>query len=172
MGGRGMGVRWGCRVLAAGTVLLACAAAAQAGVAPRVSVTKAMMRPTQAKARLHYVVKEAKPFAGRFVSVHYVRTGLDAPPLNDDNHNRIPDYVELAARAGDRAIVFYGHAGFKAPVPDRAGGSHAIDIYVKRLPAGYEGLTFPIPEQLGGAWVAISPNLDRATRAAEVGLAD
>src|SRR5437868_2572456 len=127
----------GIRSAAAGTAVLAaalagsvCAPAAGAAndAAPNHerSVRSTMLRPTFARSWLRYGQREAKPVGGRFVVVHYVRRGPDAPPLNDDDHNGVPDYVTAAVRAGDKAILRYGRLGFKAPLRDAAGPSGGI----------------------------------------------
>ena len=53
--------------------------------------------------------------------VHYVEHGIDAPPLNDDDADGVPDYVELVGRAADRALAYYERRGFWRRFPTRMG---------------------------------------------------
>src|SRR5262245_50464220 len=43
----------------------------------------------------------AQAYAARRAVVHYVVVGIDAPPLNDDDANGVPDYVEHVGAAAD-----------------------------------------------------------------------
>src|SRR5262245_56152009 len=52
--------------------------------------------------------------------VHYVVVGIDAPPLNDDDGDSVPDYVERVGEAADRALAYYERRGFRLPLPDEA----------------------------------------------------
>ena len=45
--------------------------------------------------------------------VHYVTLGIDAPPLNDDDSDGVPDYVERVGDAADRALAYYESRGFR-----------------------------------------------------------
>src|SRR5436190_10147092 len=58
-----------------------------------------------------YTTPEAPPYVGTRATVHYVTTGVDAPPLNDDNGNGTPDYVEQVSAAADTALQYYAQAG-------------------------------------------------------------
>lgn len=109
-----------------------------------------------------YATPEAAPYVGAQAVVHYVTTGVDAPPLNDDNGNGIPDYVEAVGAAGDQALQYYESAGFKAPLPDTAGPNTKPDIYIHALPPGVFGLTFAPAAAVGGSFVVVSPRLDPA----------
>jgi hypothetical protein len=115
-------------------------------------------------------VKEAIPYQRHFVVVHYVTKGLDAPPLNDDNGNKIPDYVEKTGAAAQRALQYYGAHGFKSPLPDTGGMDRRPDIYLKALPPGIYGVTVA-PTKIGqGSYMVISPRLDRNPKLAEASL--
>jgi hypothetical protein len=92
--------------------------------------------------------------------VHYVTSGIDAPPLNDDNANSIPDYVEFVGEAADLATNYYRERGFRTIVPDRAGPDARPDIYISRFTPGVFGVTFPGPLASGGTFVVVSNNMD------------
>jgi hypothetical protein len=106
-----------------------------------------------------YTTPEAAPYVGVRAVVHYVTTGPDAPPLNDDNGNGYPDYVEQVSAAADTALLYYERHGFKLPLADTAGPDTKPDIYIDDLPAGVFGLTFPETAE-GGTFVLVSPRLD------------
>ena len=53
-------------------------------------------------------------YASERVVVHYVVLGIDAPPLNDDDHDGVPDYVERVGEAADRSLTYYERRGFHA----------------------------------------------------------
>jgi hypothetical protein len=107
-----------------------------------------------------YTVPEAPPYVGARAVVHYVRSGADAPPLNDDDADGSPDYVEQASVAADTALLYFEQHGFKRPLPDAAGPDAKPDVYVHTLPAGVFGLTFPQAASEGGSFVIVSPRLD------------
>ena len=93
-------------VLAA-AILAACAFAAPAGAA-------GVPRPT-------YTAPEVT-VSSPYVVVHYTRTGPDHPRfMKDDDHDNVPNYIEKLAAAANKAWLWYGHNGFKAPLPDTGG---------------------------------------------------
>jgi hypothetical protein len=106
-----------------------------------------------------YTAPEATPYVGAHAVVHYVTTGPDAPPLNDDNDNGYPDYVEQVSLAADTALLYYERHGFKLFLADTAGPDTKPDIYIDDLPAGVFGLTLPQTAE-GGTFVIVSPRLD------------
>jgi hypothetical protein len=106
-----------------------------------------------------YIAPEATPYVGARAVVHYVTTGPDAPPLNDDNDNGYPDYVEQVSLAADTALLYYERHGFKLFLADTAGPDTKPDIYIDDLPAGVFGLTLPQTAE-GGTFVIVSPRLD------------
>jgi hypothetical protein len=65
-----------------------------------------VQRPTGA-GPLAYSVPEATPYQSKQVVVHYVATGEDAPPLNDDDQNGVPDYIERIGAAPRPAVRSY-----------------------------------------------------------------
>ena len=146
-------------VLAALAVLIGAGPAAASSSAAS-DAAPGIPRPTEG-GPLAYV-GTVKTFADGLVDVHYVTSGLDAPPLNDDNNDGVPDYVKQVADAADRALGFYRTVGFSAIPPDRGGPDIGPDIYIKRLDPGVFGLTIPSSATNGGAFVVVSPRLDQS----------
>ena len=98
-----------------------------------------------------------------YVVVHYTRTGPDHPRfMKDDDHDGVPNYIEKLAAAANKAWLWYGHNGFKAPLPDTDGPDGKLDIYVKALPAGEYGVTLPTTVAQGGSFMVIDNQLDVA----------
>ena len=98
-----------------------------------------------------------------YVVVHYTRTGPDHPRfMKDDDHDGIPNYVEKLAAAANKAWLYYGHNGFKAPLPDAGGPNRKVDIYVKALPPGIQGVTIPASKTKKGAFMVVDNQLDMA----------
>jgi len=129
------------------------------GVHPALAADPIVPRPTTG-GTYAYTAPEAQPFVGARAVVHYVTAGPAAPPLNDDNGNGTPDFVEQASLAADDALLYYERSGFKAPLLDAAGPDTKPDIYVDSLPAGTFGVTFPQTSAEGGTFVIVSPRLD------------
>jgi hypothetical protein len=107
-----------------------------------------------------YGVPEAAPYVGLRAVVHYVSSGPEAPPLNDDNGDGYPDYVEQVSQAADTALAYYQQYGLKPPLPDTAGPDAKPDIYIDSLPPATFGLTFGSASAEGGTFVLVSPRLD------------
>ena len=151
--------------LAATAVLLAAAApAADASrrarptdVPPQAALTE--IAPNELQVFNDYATP-ARAFSSLHVVVHYVVRGIDAPPLNDDDGNDVPDYVERVGEAADTAIAYYARRGFAPILPDEGGPDARPDIYVSRFAAGYFGVAFPSARADGGAFVAVSNALD------------
>jgi hypothetical protein len=101
-----------------------------------------------------------RTYASRSIVVHYVVLGIDAPPLNDDDADGTPDYVERVGDAADRALGYYERRGFPNPLPDEGGPDARPDIYVSRFSPGTLGVAFPPGRAEGGAFVVVSNNLD------------
>ena len=87
-------------------------------------------------------------------------SGVDAPPLNDDDADGVPDYVERVGDAADTAIAYYERRGFARILPDAAGPDVRPDLYISRFAPGYFGVAFPAADAEGGAFVAVSNALD------------
>jgi hypothetical protein len=102
----------------------------------------------------------ARTFASRHAVVHYVRVGIDAPPLNDDDESGIPDYVERVGEAADAAITYFERRGFRTIRTDSGGPDARPDIYISRFTPGILGVALPAARAQGGAFVAISNALD------------
>jgi len=103
---------------------------------------------------------DTRSYSARRAVVHYVVTGIDAPPINDDDADGVPDYVERVALAADDAIDYYERRGFAHILPDGAGPDARPDLYVSRFAPGYFGVAFPAAEARGGAFVVLSNALD------------
>lgn len=102
----------------------------------------------------------ARSYASRRAVVHYVVLGVDAPPLNDDDADGVPDYVERVGDAADTSIAYYERRGF-APISADTGGLDARpDLYISRFAPGSFGVAFPSSDAEGGAFVAVSNALD------------
>ena len=99
-------------------------------------------------------------YSSRRAVVHYVTLGIDAPPLNDDDADGVPDYVERVGDAADAAIDYYRSRGFAAILSDDGGPDGRPDIYVSRFAPGYFGVAFPAVQARGGAFVVVSNGLD------------
>jgi hypothetical protein len=121
-----------------------------------------VLRPTSAGSQYAYTTPEATPYVGARVVVHYVTTGLAAPPLTDANANAVPDYVEQVSAAADKALAYYAAAGFKQPLADTDGPDTKPDVYIDTLPEGLYGYTLTQSHAEGGTFVLISPQLDPA----------
>ena len=99
-------------------------------------------------------------YASERVVVHYVVLGIDAPPLNDNDGNGVPDYVERVGEAADVALDYYERRGFRAPLPDAGGPDSRPDLYISRFAPGTLGVAFPAANAAGGAFAVVSNNLD------------
>jgi hypothetical protein len=101
-----------------------------------------------------------RTYASRHAVVHYVTSGLSAPPLNDDDGDQVPDYVERVAEAADTAVEYYARRGFARIRPDSGGPDARPDLYVSRFAAGTFGVAIPEAEAEGGAFAAVANSLD------------
>jgi hypothetical protein len=101
-----------------------------------------------------------RTYSARSVVVHYVVLGIDAPPLNDDDADAVPDYVERVGDAADLALAYYVRRGFHTPIPDTAGPDARPDLYVSRFSPGTLGVALPSSLAEGGAFAVIANNLD------------
>ncbi|HEY6961388.1 MAG TPA: hypothetical protein VI408_05795 [Gaiellaceae bacterium] len=136
-------------VVAAVLTVVACASSASGASAATVK------RPT-------YTSRE-ETVSSPYVVVHYTRTGPDHPRfMKDDDHNGVPNYIQKLAAAANKAWLWYAHNGFKAPLPDKAGPDSKLDIYVKALPQGEYGVTYPATVGEGGTFLVIDNQLDEA----------
>jgi hypothetical protein len=146
----------------AGLLLLPAGTAAAATKRPRPSdvpgaVTS--LAPNDFQVYNDYASPE-RTYASRSVVVHYVVFGIDAPPLNDDDLDAVPDYVERVADAADLALAYYARRGFHAPLPDTAGPDSRPDLYISRFSPGTLGVAFPSGRAEGGAFAVIANSLD------------
>src|SRR5689334_2367034 len=80
-------------------------------------------------------------YSARRVVVHYVVRGIDAPPLNDDDGDGIPDYVKRVGDAADTAVAYDERRGFVPIRPDRDGPDSRPDLYITRFSPGTFGLS-------------------------------
>jgi hypothetical protein len=107
----------------------------------------------------NYATPERVFFPRRAV-VHYVVLGIDAPPLNDDDADGVPDYVERVGDAADTAIAYFERRGFRAILPDSGGPNSRPDLYLSRFAPGTFGVAFSAARAEGGAFIAIANGLD------------
>jgi hypothetical protein len=144
-------------------LLLAPATARAAGVKrPRPSNVPAAhtsLAPNDFQVYNDYASPE-RTYSSRRAVVHYVTLGIDAPPLNDDDANGAPDYVECVGEAADRALSYYERRGFRPLRPDEGGPDARPDIYLSRFTPGTFGVAFPAGRADGGAFAVVSNNLD------------
>lgn len=133
-------------------------------------------RPTDPDSLFAYESRDVKRYFGSRAVIHYVTRGPDAPPRRDDDHDRIPDYVEDASTIADNALEYFERPRacfpdlgrclppgifmpFRKVRPDRAGPDSRPDVYIKSGVAGL-GTTIAPRSAIGGAFVVISPTLD------------
>ena len=102
----------------------------------------------------------SRAFSSARAVVHYVVLGPDAPPLNDDDADAVPDYVERVGAAADRSIEYYERRGFTRIAADDGGPDARPDVYVSLFAPGYLGVALPAARADGGAFVAVSNRLD------------
>jgi hypothetical protein len=105
-------------------------------------------------------VTPARTYSSERAVVHYVTLGLSAPPLNDDDADGVPDYVERVGAAADAALAYYERRGFARVLADAGGPDARPDIYISRFAAGYFGVAFPAADAEGGGFLAVSNWLD------------
>ena len=103
-----------------------------------------------------------RTYSSERVVVHYVGLGIDAPPLNDDDADGVPDYVVRVGEAADRALAYYERRGFNAPLADEGGPDRRPDLYISRFSPGTLGVAFPAADAAGGAFAVVSNNLDQS----------
>ena len=72
----------------------------------------------------------------------------------------MPDYVERAGEAADRALAYYEQRGFHAPRRDDGGPDARPDLYISRFSPGTLGVSVPAVHAAGGAFAVVSNNLD------------
>ena len=101
-----------------------------------------------------------RTYSSERVVVHYVVLGIDAPPLNDDDADGVPDYVARVGDAADRALAYFERRGFRPPPPDEGGPDSRPDLYLSRFSPGTLGIAFPAAQARGGAFAVVSNNLD------------
>jgi hypothetical protein len=148
---------------ALGGLLLLPAPAAAAGLKrPRpsdVPGAQTSVAPNDFQVYNDYASPERRYPSGSVV-VHYVTRGIDAPPLNDDDADGVPDYVERIGEAADQALGYYARRGFRSIPSDGAGPDARPDVYVSRFAPGTFGVAFPADRADGGAFVVVANNLD------------
>jgi hypothetical protein len=156
--------RIGIMAMAAAALLAATAATATAAKRPRpTDVPPARVQSDVAPNGFQVYNDYATPariYASRRAVVHYVTAGIDAPSLNDDDADGVPDYVERVGEAADTAIAYYEQRGFARIVPDAGGPDVRPDLYISRFAPGSFGVAFPAARAEGGAFVAVSNALD------------
>ena len=106
-----------------------------------------------------YASPERRYSSARVV-VHYVVLGIDAPPLNDDDADGVPDYVERVGEAADISLAYYEARGFRPIRADEGGPDARPDLYLSRFAPGSFGISLPATTAEGGAFAAVANNLD------------
>ena len=150
-------------ILALAAALLGTAPRADATLRPRPSEAAAAGPAQGAPNELQVFDDYAAPaqtFPSARAVVHYVVLGPDAPPLNDDDADGVPDYVERVGAAADRAIAYFERRGFRRIAPDTGGPDARPDLYVSLFAPGYLGVALPASRASGGAFAAVSNRLD------------
>jgi hypothetical protein len=92
--------------------------------------------------------------------VHWVARGSQAPALNDDDADGVPDYVEAVGEAAELALTAFASRGFRAPPADTGGPDARIDLYVSELPFGIFGAMLPPESSRDGSFVILASSLD------------
>jgi hypothetical protein len=148
----------------AGFIAWSSTAMASAGLRPRPSEVPPSSVETQTVPDDFQVFNDYASAEHRYSSarvvVHYVVLGIDAPPLNDDDADGVPDYVERVGDAADVAISYYERRGFRPIRPETGGPDSRPDLYISRFAPGSFGISLPATAADGGAFVAIANNLD------------
>ena len=119
--------------------------------------TRLLSRPTigdnaPGEGNAYTVPEHNPPLCSAHFCIHWVDTTVDAPPLTDDNHNGIPDYVETMDNVFEYVYsVENGQLGWRPPKPDAGlGGNNLTDVYIKDLGGqGIYGYSSPDPRQTG-----------------------
>jgi hypothetical protein len=145
-----------------GALLLSVASTAAAVTRPRptdVPGAESAIAPDGFQVYNDYASPE-RSYSSKRIVVHYVVLGIDAPPLNDDDADGIPDYVEHVGAAADRALAYYERRGFRAPLADEGGPDARPDVYLSRFSPGTLGVAFPAAAAAGGAFAVVANNLD------------
>jgi hypothetical protein len=136
-----------------------CAAGVQRPRPNEVPAAQSAIAPNDFQLYNDYTTPE-RTYSAERVVVHYVVLGIDAPPLNDDDADGVPDYVERVGRAADRALAYYERRGFNLPLADEGGPDTRPDLYVSRFAPGTLGVAFPAAAAAGGGFAVLSNNLD------------
>jgi hypothetical protein len=156
--------RFGIMAIVVGALLATTAPAATAAKRLRpTDVPRAQLFSEVAPNPFHVFNDYATParfYASQRAVAHYVLLGIDAPPLNDDDVDGVPDYVERVGEAADTAIRYYDRRGFARILADSGGPDGRPDLYISRFTPGYFGVAFPGADAEGGAFVAVSNALD------------
>ena len=127
--------------------------------------SNAVLRPTDGGAFAFSSPEQT--YSSTEAVVHYVTSGLDAPPLNDDNGDGVPDYVEQVGAAADLALTYYASHRFQIPPPDGAGPDGRLDIYIKHFQSpDLFGLTINPVDTPAGTFVIVSSHLDASPKIA------
>lgn len=93
-----------------------------------------------------YRAKEAPPYQTPHFLIHYVRRTQDAPIHEDQNGDRVRDFIELVGAEAERAWQKeIDEMGWPAPPGDgNLGGDYRYDIYLADItPQGAFGATAP-----------------------------
>jgi hypothetical protein len=116
--------------------------------------TRMLLRPTLGQANAgetgYTVPEHDPPYCTLHFCIHWVDSTDDAPSLADNDHDGIPDYVEMMDGVFEHVWdVENGQLGWRPPTPDGAlGGNDKTDVYIKQLgPSQIFGYSAPDPGQ-------------------------
>lgn len=103
------------------------------------------LSPTSQKLLASYLQRPVLPdnilSPGRRFRIHYTTTGADKVDPADNNRNKIPDFVDWAAKYFDHTHkIIVDSLGYQPPPPDSSGSGKEYDVYIISLKGVY-GIT-------------------------------
>jgi hypothetical protein len=125
--------------------------------ADRVRARRLLMRPVEGRTQdgesAYSVPEHDPPFCSAHFCIHWVGSGVDAPPLHSTLGDGVPDYIRTMDQIFEHAYqVENVQLGWHAPKGDgaRGGGVNKVDVYVKDVGGqGIFGYSAPDGGQTG-----------------------
>ena len=111
-------------------------------------------------------VAPARTYSSQRAVVHYVTLGVSAPPLNDDNADGVPDYVERVGAAADTALAYYERRGFARVLADAGGRTRGRTSTSRASPPATSAWPSPRPTPRAAASSPCRTGSTRARRRA------